>query len=78
MAGLVDEPYRHDRRLDVGTALGCHRVEIRRTDIEQIDEAVNLRRTLTPPNLTPPDFVHKILKYMEKGRVFHDLFGAQS
>ena len=73
MAGLVDEPHRHDRRPDVGTALGCHRVEIRRADIEQIDEAVNLRRTLTPP-----DFVHKILKYMEKERVFHDLFAVQS
>ena len=34
---------------------------------------VNQRRTLRPP-----DFVHKLLKHMEKGRIFRDLFGVQS
>ena len=34
---------------------------------------VNQRRTLTPP-----DFAHKLLKHMEKGRIFRDLLGGQS
>jgi len=28
--------------------------------------------------LTPPDLVHKLLKYMGKERIFRDLLGVQS
>jgi hypothetical protein len=67
----------HDRarRLKQPPAHGLHLGALPTASqrIRAAAQNVNQRRTLTPP-----DFVRKLLKHMEKGRIFSHLLGVQS